>query len=339
MRISTRKPIPGDAGDPQSLSTMLRRYLFWMETHNYATGTVTIRRTNLSLFIEWCLDRDVTQSGDVTREMIERYQRHLFHYRKSANRSRRGETTSDGERLSISTQVHRLSALRRWFTWLTRERHIRVNPAAEMELPREEHRLPRNMLTQSEAEAVMEQPNITTVFGLRDRAMLETFYSTGIRRAELAALELSDIDHERRTVLIRLGKGRKDRVVPIGDRALAWIDKYEREARSQFVCDSSQCVLFLTKTGRPMHVNHLSQLVRNYVERAGIAKCGGCHLFRHTTATLMLEGGADVRFIQAMLGHSKLTTTQIYTQVSIKKLSEVHEQTHPARFHRKPQDE
>ena len=324
MRHNTRKPIPGDTGDPQSLSALLGRYLFWIETHHYAANTVAIRRTNLTLFIEWCLDRDVTQPVQVTREMVERFQRHLFHYRKA-----------DGQRLTIATQIHRLSALRRWFAWLSRERLVPVNPTADMQLPKEEQRLPRNMLTQSEAEAVMEQPDTSTLYGLRDRAMLETFYSTGIRRAELATLEMSDIDEGRHTVLIRLGKGRKDRVVPIGDRALAWIDKYSRECRSRFVRDSSQHVLFLSSTGRRMHVNHLSQLVRNYVERAGVGKRGGCHLFRHTAATLMLEGGADVRFIQAFLGHAKLTTTQIYTHVAIDKLQEVHRRCHPAHLERR----
>ena len=296
---------------------MLHRFLLWMETHHYSQGTVAVRRIELSPFVQWCLDRGVTDPRDVTREMLERFQRYLFHYRKR-----------NGERLNVSSQLHRLISLRSWFSWLVRERHIPTNPAAEMLLPREPHRLPRHTLTCSEAEAVLAQTDVTTIFGLRDLAMLETFYSTGIRRAELAALELSDIDRDRRTLLIRQGKGRKDRVVPIGQRALAWIDKYVKEVRPEFlrhggctIRDPSQHVLFLTRNGRPLHVNHLSQLVREYVERAGLAKRGGCHLFRHTTATLMLEGGADVRYIQALLGHARLTTTQIYTQVSIKKLA------------------
>ena len=324
MRTFPRKPIPGDPNDPKSLTAMLHGYLLWMETHHYAGDTVSVRRITLSQFVQWCLDRDVTDPRRVTREMIERYQRHLYHYRKE-----------NGETLCVSSQLHRLIALRSWFTYLARQRHIQANPTAELVLPREEHRLPRHTLTVSEAEAVLEQPDIRTPFGLRDRAMLETFYSTGMRRSELARLELSDIDRERNTILIRLGKGRKDRVVPIGGRALAWIDKYLQEVRPDFLHDGSQAVLFLSKTGRAMHANHLSALVAGYVRSAGIAKRGGCHLFRHTTATLMHEAGADVRHIQALLGHARLTTTQIYTQVSIKKLREVHERTHPARMKRK----
>ena len=332
MRKFPTKPIPGDAADPQSLTAMLARYLLWMEVHHYSIDTVSVRRLTLSLFIQWCLDRGMTQTPGVTREVLERYQRHLYHYR-----------TRNGERLALASQRHWLTALRSWFAWLTRQRLILVNPASELELPKEEHRLPRHALAASEAEAVLERPDITRPLGLRDRAMLETFYSTGIRRKELARLELSDIDRERRTLLIRQGKGRKDRVVPIGDRALAWIDKYLRECRPKFVhhggCairDPSQHVLFLTRTGRSLHPNHLSALVRGYVQGAGTAKRGACHLFRHTTATLMHENGADIRHIQALLGHSRLDTTQIYTQVSIKKLREVHERTHPA--HLKPKE-
>ena len=255
--------------------------------------------------------------------MIERYQRRLFYYRKR-----------DGGRLSLSSQSHWLTAVRSWFDWLTRERLIDQNPAAEMQLPREEKRLPRHALSLTEAEAVLAQADITTALGLRDRAMLETLYSTGLRRAELLSLELSDLDRERTTVLVRRGKGNKDRFVPIGIRALAWIDKYLREARPQLVDDSATAILFLTSTGRGLHPNHLSALVRRYLEGAGIAKPGACHLFRHCVATLMLERGADVRFIQAMLGHSSLATTQIYTHVSIGKLCQVHRKTHPARLFR-----
>ena len=119
-------------------------------------------------------------------------------------------------------------------------------------------------------------------------------------------------------------------MVPIHARALAWIDQYVARARPELLAGRPTRLLFVTKTGRAMHLNQVSMLVRRYVERAGITKPGGCHLFRHSAATLMLEGGADVRFIQAMLGHASLNTTQVYTHVSIGKLCEVHAKTHPA---------
>lgn len=162
--------------------------------------------------------------------------------------------------------------------------------------------------------------------------MLETLYSTGMRRMELIGLKLYDIDVDRGTVMIRQGKGKKDRMIPIGDRALAWIDKYLTEVRPELVAGLDDGVLYLTNLSEPFTPNRLTQLVRNYVQAAGIGKTGACHLFRHTMATLMLEHGADIRFIQEMLGHADVSTTQIYTQVSIRQLKEIHTATHPARL-------
>jgi integrase/recombinase XerD len=213
---------------------------------------------------------------------------------------------------------------------MTRQNHILHNPASELELPRLGHRLPRHVLTASEAEQVMMQPNVADPLGLRDRAILEVFYSTGIRRMELIRLKLFDLDAERGTLLVRQGKGKKDRFVPIGERAAAWVEKYIREARPQLASDPDDGTLFLANRGEALNRDHLTWMVRSYVVRAKIGKTGACHLFRHTMATLMLEGGADIRFIQQMLGHAELSTTEIYTHVSIRMLKQVHTATHPA---------
>lgn len=319
----TKKRIPGDPSDPAGLTALLERYLIWLETHNFAANTVTIRRLQLSRFITWCDDRSVTQARQVTPAMIERFQRHLFYYRQK-----------NGRPLGISSQSHWLTSLRSWLAWIKDQRVIQHNPAVEMQLPREEKRLPRHALSRDEVEAVLAQPDLATLTGLRHRAMLETLYSTGLRRAELLRLYVADLDRQRRVILVRLGKGNKDRFVPVGARALAWIDRYLAQVRPQCTDDSAQPLLFLTAQGREIHPNQLSQYVRRYLNQAGITKPGACHLFRHTAATLMLEGGADVRYIQAMLGHVSLSTTQIYTHVSITKLCEVHRQTHPGRLYR-----
>ena len=159
--------------------------------------------------------------------------------------------------------------------------------------------------------------------------MIETFYGTGIRRSELARLNWRDLDIERRTLMVRQGKGRKDRMVPIGERAIAWIERYLTEARPRWAGEPDDGTLFLTVDGTPFSLDRLTQLVRDYVKASGTDKEGACHLFRHTLATLMLEGGADIRYIQAMLGHAELSTTQIYTQVSIRALQAVHAATFP----------
>jgi integrase/recombinase XerD len=142
---------------------------------------------------------------------------------------------------------------------------------------------------------------------------------------------MHDIDTERGTLMVRLGKGSKDRMIPIGERALQWIDKYLNETRPNLATGTDGGALFLSKLGMRIGKGRLTRLVRQYVEKAHIGKKGSCHLFRHTMATLMLENGADIRYIQAMLGHVELSTTEIYTQVSIKKLKEIHTLTHPAK--------
>jgi integrase/recombinase XerD len=173
---------------------------------------------------------------------------------------------------------------------------------------------------------------------LRDRAILETLYSTGMRRAELVALDVGDVDAERGTVLIRQGKGRKDRMVPIGERALAWLARYGDEMRADQGGDKH--ALFLPKQGLRLTAKQLSGIVKKAIDGARLERVqlsgplnSSCHLFRHACATYMLENGVDVRFIQALLGHANLGTTEIYTRVAIVKLKQVHEATHPARLH------
>jgi len=186
----------------------------------------------------------------------------------------------------------------------------------------------------SEAEEVLAQPAVKEILGLRDRAILEVFYSTGIRRSELAGLGIYDFDWQRGWLTIRQGKGKKDRVIPIGERALAWVDRYVTEIRPRLLTRADEATVFLTHEGNPLTPTYLSELVHGYVDDAKIGKRGSCHLFRHTAATLMLENGADLRYVQEMLGHSSPETTQIYTRVSIRKLKEIHSATHPARLER-----
>jgi len=311
--------LPDPGRDPEGLGAHVVDYLEWIRSRNFSERTVASRIQMLRAFVSWCQDRGVTRSCEVTRPILERYQRWLFHYRKA-----------DGRPLTFHTQQIRLVSIRAFFKHLARQNRILSNPASDLDLPRRERRLPRESLTPQEAERVLAQPDVTKPLGLRDRAILETFYSTGLRRMELANLGLYDLDAERGTLTIRQGKGKKDRVVPIGERAIAWIEKYRQEARPELVSGPDTKALFLNELGEPIGLDWLSILVRRYVERARVGKTGSCHLFRHTLATVMLEGGADVRYIQEMLGHERLDTTQVYTQVSIRTLKAIHNATHPA---------
>jgi integrase/recombinase XerD len=292
---------------------------------HFSPRTVEWNENELRFFMTWCEERAVSNPTEITRPILERYQRWLYYYRKA-----------NGQPLSIASQHKRLAGVVAFFRWLARSNLILFNPASELELPRLDRRLPRQVLSAMEVEQIMSMPDVTTENGIRDRAMLETLYSTGIRRAELVGLGIYDVQAEQGTLMVRLGKGRKDRVVPIGERALGWIDKYVIEVRPKHVTEPDSRALFISHMGQAFSPHWATDIVRGYVEKAGIGKTGGCHLFRHTMATLMLESGADIRFIQAMLGHAKLETTSIYTYVSIRKLKEVHELTHPgARMGRK----
>lgn len=314
----------GNLADADGFAAHLVRYGEWLGVTNYSPKTMESRVLYIQYFMAWCEERGLTQPREITRAIIERYQRHLYHYRKE-----------NGEPLSFRSQHGRLTALRAYFKWLAKQNYILYNPAAEIELPKLEKRLPKHVLSQDEMETVLAQPDLADPLGLRDRAMLETFYSTGIRRMELINLRLYDLDAERGTLMVRLGKGRKDRMVPIGERAIAWITKYLNDVRPALALTPEEEHLFLTNLGESFTPTRLTQIVRRHVLQANTGKAGSCHLFRHTMATLMLEGGADIRFIQEMLGHARVDTTQIYTQVSIRKLKEIHTATHPARLTRK----
>lgn len=312
-----RSPI-GDASDPQSFAALLGAYLDWLRVRNYSAATVRNREHYVGEFAKWCAERALTRPAEVTKPLLERYQRWLFQYRQK-----------DGKPLAFPSQLQHLIPVRSFFKWLGRNNHILANPAADLELPRGEKRLPKHILTASEAERVLALPPLDDPLGLRDRAILEVFYSTGMRRMELVGLKLHDLDPERGTVMIRQGKGKKDRMIPMGERAFAWVARYVEEARPSLALTPDDGTVFLTNLGTPFEAGRLTQLVRDYVNAAETGKRGACHLFRHTCATLMHENGADIRFIQQQLGHAELSTTQIYTQVSIRMLKEVHTRTHP----------
>ena len=316
----SRRVLPELPGkhDLDSLTAHMARFLAHLAVRNYAPATIADRRHGLGSFILWCAERGIGHPRDVTKPILERYQRHLYYHRKS-----------DGEPLSFRTQAQRMVPIRAWFKWLARENHILSNPASDLELPRPERRLPAMVLTANEAEAVLAIPDTGTPLGLRDRAMLELLYATAIRRSELIDLALYDVDYARSTLIVRHGKGNKDRVVPLGERARSWLVAYRDRVRPGLVAGRDPGTLFLSRDGLRLCPKRLSEKVRAYVARAETGKPGSCHLLRHTAATLMLEGGADIRFIQALLGHESLETTQIYTRVSITKLAEIHAATHP----------
>jgi integrase/recombinase XerD len=317
-RWAERRPI-GDPNDPRSFEVLIARYLEWRDVHNYSQLARGTCESVMRSFGRWAEERGMTRPADVTRGAVERYQRWLFHYRRE-----------DGRPLAVSTQRGQLVYVRSFFRWLAKERYLLYDPTSGVELPREPPRLPVDSFSLAEVEQVLSSVDVATPLGVRDRSILEVLYSTGIRRIELVRLDLYDLDPERGCLTVRQGKGGKPRVVPIGERALAWLRRYLEDVRPAWVAHAEEWALFVNTEGERFNPDGLGNRVARRIRDSGVReRRGSCHLFRHTMATLMLEGGADVRFIQEILGHAKLDTTQIYTKVSIQKLRQVHGATHP----------
>ncbi len=315
-----KKPDPRPIGH-NGITPYLHQFLEWCAVMHYSERTTEIREINLSRFIYWCDERCIDKPQDITKPILERYRRYVYYVRKT-----------NGQPLSLNTQCQRLQPIKAFFKWLSKENHILYNPASEMELPRVQRRLPKHILTIEEIEQVLNQATLHGDLGIRDRAIIETLYTTGIRRMEAVNLNLYDIDINNGTLMVRQGKGKKDRMVPLGERACAWLNKYLEDVRPTLAATPDDGIVFLTEYGEPMIKNRMSDTIKKHIQAAGINKEGACHLFRHSMATHMLENGADIRFIQAILGHSTLSTTEIYTQVSIRQLKAIHKATHPAKL-------
>ena len=296
----------------------IRDYIDWMKVHNYAATTIENRRRYLGYFCDFAASRGLAAPGTVQLEDLVAYQDELFCHRKR-----------DGQPLSFGTQVQRLVPVTQFFSWLRRGHRIVQNPAADLLMPRPDRRLPEATLSSTEMGQLMSAPRVGTPLGLRDRAVLEVFYSCALRRGELIGLLVKDVDFDRGTVFVRCGKGSKDRYVPIGERALFWLRLYLGTVRPHFAAEDADR-LFVSSVGSPLCADWLCRRIKGYLASAGIEKRGSCHLLRHSVATLMLEGGADIRYVAEMLGHARLETTQRYTRVSIDRLRVVHASSHPA---------
>lgn len=309
----------GDPNNARGFEVLIARHLEWRDVHGYSQRARGKHESYLRLLGIWCQERGVSQPVAVTRGMVERYQRYLFHYRRP-----------NGRPLAVRSQLARLTAVLSFFKWMAKQRYMLYNPASEIELPKAPRRLPIEGFTLAELEQVLACPNVGTDLGMRNRAILELLVSTGIRRTEVVNLDLYDLDTEHGTVTVRLGKGGKDRVVPVGDRALAWILRYLEDVRPRMTLHADEWALFLSNHGERLKSSTLGVRVKRIIDASGVRKrVGACHLFRHTMATMMLEGGADIRYIQEMLGHAQLETTQLYTRVSIERLKQVHTASHP----------
>ncbi len=298
----------------------MRFYLDACLARGQSPRTIETKQSALSFFIAWCLANKIKSPQKIDLNALEAYLQSLMKYRQPYK----------NKPLEPASIRNRLTAVKMFLKVLYQHSIIRENPAALFDLPRVPRRLPKGFLEVSEIEKLLGQALLSSKHGLRDRAILEVYYATGIRRMDLANLNIADVDLRHKVITINRGKGQKDRRVPMADRTVTWIIAYLQQVRPLLAKVESQSVLFLDDRGLKFRAHQLTRLARKYVQRAGIKKPGACNLFRHSTATLMHENGADIRHVQEMLGHADISTTQVYTHVTITKLREIYKETHPA---------
>lgn len=297
----------------------LARFVDFTRAWNWSERTIESYAHNIRYFLDWLhQETDVTTLAEVSSETVASWQIALV-----------TTTKKNGEPLAVATQHQRLTSLKSFFRFLTREGKLLTNPAASIQLPKKSRPLPQALVTAKETIRIIECIDTSQPLGLRNRAIIEALYSTGIRNAELRALTIADFDAAGGTLMVRCGKGKKDRVVPLGPVATEIVSDYLAQARPKLACRSGVHSLFLTKNGRSLGVHAVDYIVKKATEAAGITKPVRPHRLRHACATHMLQRGADIRHIQKLLGHASLGTTQIYTRVEIADLKAVHRKFHP----------
>jgi integrase/recombinase XerD len=301
------------------LNIYLSRFVEWMETQGWSELTIKSYESRVRIFFEYLKAHTSVESlNQIDAKTIYSYQNYLY------NASGRGE-----KKLSLSTQRRRLVVIRTFFRFLVSTDELLVNPASGLKLPKESKHLPRGVISEKRIINLLDQPDVNTSLGLRDRTMMEVMYSTGIRNSELRNLSVYDVELTEQRLVVRHGKGSKDRMVPLGEIACDWLKEYLQTVRPKLIKDPDQELLFLSRTGRQLTKENLVWIIRKYIKRAGFTKDFTPHSFRHTCATHMLKHGADIRYIQQMLGHRSVATTQIYTKVESKDLKQIHRRCHP----------
>lgn len=282
----------------------------WME-HGLSQNTLAAYRNDLASLAQW-LSSQQTELKNAQQGELQGFLAHRFE-QGSKNRS----------------AARLLSSLRRFYAWLQRERRIEADPVALIEAPKPEQPLPRS-LSEAQVEALLLAPDINQPLGLRDRAMLEMLYATGLRVSELIGLQFSQVSIDPGMVRV-MGKGNKERLVPLGEEAIDWLQNYIGNARADLMARHPPCnALFVTNRGRGMSRQAFWYLLKRYALQAGInPELLSPHTLRHAFATHLLNHGADLRVVQMLLGHSDISTTQIYTHVAKQRLQDIYQQHHP----------
>ncbi len=293
------------------MKRQLEEYMNYLAVEKgLAKNTLDSYRRDLQKFIAFLHNQKLTDPGQVKSSEITRFIGDL----------KSGQSAT-------STISRMLASIRSFFNYLLEEGIVKTNPALELESPRIEKKLPR-VLTTDEINSLLDQPKTSECKGLRDKAMLELLYASGMRVSELIDLNLSDFD-PRVGYLRCKGKGQKERIVPIGSVAIGYVNDYMNSAREKLCKNNGEAALFVNHHGSRMTRQGFWKLLKKYAHNSGIETEITPHTIRHSFATHLLENGADLRSVQEMLGHSDISTTQIYTQVTRKKIREIYDKAHP----------
>lgn len=298
------------------------RFLAWMIATRYAETSIKGAHADLEWLYKFLGLRDIKRAADVTPEVLNDYSLWL---RERENKSHKGQ------KLSMAHILHRLTGVKSFCKWLADQMIVLCDPAENLDLPRIVQSLPQVILTQAEARKFLAAPDLRSPVGYRDKALLELLYSTGVRTAELFKLKVSDFDATARTIMIRQGKGGKDRLIPLPVLSSGYVKEYAERVRPKFAKNQKRedGALFLNWTGSPLEKNRLCDIFRRTAKAAGVDKRVTPMALRHSIASHLLENGMDVRYIQEFLGHEKLTTTQIYAKVTLSGLRKHFNKHHP----------
>lgn len=294
------------------MEEFLKEYLVHLKLEkNLSVNTISSYRNDLTAFLSFLKDKNIIDPSEVNTE-------HISSFFKLLNELG----------LSGTSSARYFSSLKGFFLFLIKNKYILKNPIEKISAPKLSKKLP-SVLDVSEVEKILSQPNINDKFGLRDKAMLELFYACGTRVSELINLKISDLFFGDEIIRV-FGKGSKERLIPIGSSAIKWISDYLKLSRPLLMKKSkSENYLFLNSRSSKLSRMGVWKIIDRYIKEAGIEKEVHPHTFRHSFATHLLEGGADLRAVQEMLGHADISTTQIYTHIDRDYIKQVHKQYHP----------
>jgi site-specific recombinase XerD len=297
-------------------SDLLFAFRQYLQAHGRSPATVDLYTDQVGCFLKSLCARDIRQ---VTKSHIEAYIASLYDHR-----------TIEGKPYSTGTLCVKVRAVKRLFEYLESANIIFINPAEAIREPQKEKSLPRNVLAAKEMEKLLDQPNLALMAGIRDRAILELFYATGIRLEELCRLTVFDADLQGGLVRVNCGKGQKDRVVPMGRHAVKSLREYIVKARPRLTKNNRKArELFINRYGGPISSQVVGIMIRTYAKKAGLKRKVSAHTFRHTFATSLVKNGADITAVQKMLGHADLKTTEQYIRMLGLSIKAVHQKTHP----------